>query len=171
MATKKTKKSKPKHSLRNAASPSRSSMAMRPSSDSRRNSFSRGYDSDAMRVAKVAGGMLGATLACAFIAREDWLPPKVVTGAVSAVGAALAVGGHSNTLKAVGTGVMAAAGGQLGLLLIDDHQANRTNPATSAVATAKKPANAESLPPGALESAYERARARLALAQGGEAAA
>jgi hypothetical protein len=170
MATKKTKKSKPKHSLRNAAPPSRSSTAMRPSSDSRRHPASRGDDSDAMQVAKVAGGMLGATLACAFIARQDWLPPKAITGAVSAVGAALALGGHSHTLKAVGAGAMAAAGGQFGLLVIDDHQANRTNPATSGT-TAKKPANAEALPPGALESAYERARARLALAQGGEAAA
>jgi hypothetical protein len=34
----------------------------------------------------------------------------------------------------------------------------------------KKPANAGALPPGALENAFERARARLAYASEGEAA-
>ena len=53
---------------------------------------------------------------------------------------------------------MSAAGSQLALMLIDD----RDKPATTTVAT-KKPSNTDELPPGALESAFERARERLAL--------
>ena len=56
---------------------------------------------------------------------------------------------------------MSAAGSQLALMLIDDRE--RKAPAPQAAAT-KKPANADELPPGALENALERARQRLALA-------
>jgi hypothetical protein len=59
---------------------------------------------------------------------------------------------------------MSAAGSQLALMLIDDRDAKR--PASPTVATAKKPANADGLPPGALENAFERARERLALVAG-----
>lgn len=129
-----------------------------------------GGNSPGKNTIKTAGGAIGAALACAYIARENWIPPKFVTGLVSAVGGTLAVLGASNTLRAVGSGVMSAAGAQLGLMLIDDHYDNLAT--QKAIATAsndaaktKKPANADSLPPGALESAYERARARLAMAQ------
>jgi hypothetical protein len=124
-----------------------------------------GDDSPTWSAVKTAGGALGAAIACAFIARQDWLPPKAITGAVSAVGAALAVGGHSDTLRAVGNGAMSAAGGQFGLLIIDDHYQTKQAPQqVASTGPVKKPANADSLPPGALESAYERARARLAMA-------
>jgi hypothetical protein len=42
--------------------------------------------------------------------------------------------------------------------MIDDHERGKK------VEAASKRANAEALPPGALESAFERARARLAVA-------
>ena len=35
---------------------------------------------------QTAGGAAGAALACAFIARENWVPPKFVAGLVTAVG-------------------------------------------------------------------------------------
>ena len=58
---------------------------------------------------------------------------------------------------------MSAAGSQLALLLIDDRDRKPAPPPT--VAT-KKQANSDELPPGALENAFERAKARLAMASG-----
>jgi len=169
MATKKTKKTKntkPKHAFRNSATAAALPRA-RPTARARTED-----DSFALRAAKVAGGMVGATIACAIVAKQDWLPPKALTSTTAAVGAALALTGHSSTLRDVGYGVMGAAGGQLGLLLIDDHQQSKqANPQVASTASVKKPANAETLPPGALESAYERARARLAITRTSEAAA
>lgn len=159
MAKKPKKTHKPKHALRNG--PPR---PPRPSPAPRSPGLQLGDDSPTWSAVKTAGGALGAAIACAFIARQDWLPPKAITGAVSAVGAALAVGGHSDTLRAVGNGAMSAAGGQFGLLIIDDHYQTKQAPQVASTAPVKKPANADSLPPGALESAYERARARLAMA-------
>jgi hypothetical protein len=159
MAKKPKKTHKPKHALRNG--PPR---PPRPSPVPRSPGLQLGDDSPTWSAVKTAGGALGAAIACAFIARQDWLPPKAITGAVSAVGAALAVGGHSDTLRAVGNGAMSAAGGQFGLLIIDDHYQTKQAPQVASTAPVKKLANADSLPPGALESAYERARARLAMA-------
>jgi hypothetical protein len=51
---------------------------------------------------------------------------------------------------------MSAGGAQLALLMIDDH----TKKAADAT---KRQANADTLPAGALESAFERAKAHLAL--------
>jgi hypothetical protein len=132
---------------------------------------------------KTAGGAVGAALACAYISRENWIPPQFVTGIVTAVGATLAVLGRNETLRNVGSGVMSAAGAQLGLMLIDNHYDNLETHQRIAVAQADKAQaekakaekaladkakatrSAEALPPGALESAYERARMRLAMAQ------
>ena len=63
---------------------------------------------------------------------------------------------------------MSAAGAQLGLMLIDNHYDSLETQKRIAHAQADKnkaTRSAESLPPGALEAAYERARARLAMAQ------
>ena len=60
---------------------------------------------------------------------------------------------------------MSAAGSQLALMMIDDH-GSKPAASSSQVATAKKPANGDGLPPGALENAFERARERLALVAG-----
>lgn len=132
---------------------------------------------------KTAGGAAGAALACAYIARENWIPPVFVTGLVTAVGTTMAVLGKNDTLRNVGAGVMSAAGAQLGLMLIDNHydsletqkrithaQAEKAHAekalAEKALADKNKATrSAEALPPGALEAAYERARTRLAMAQ------
>ena len=63
---------------------------------------------------------------------------------------------------------MSAAGSQLALMLIDDRDKTPSTTTASSTTTPPsqpaKPANAGELPPGALESAFERAKARLALA-------
>ena len=127
---------------------------------------------------QTAGGAAGAAVACALAARENLMPPVFVTGLVTAVGGTLAVLGRSETLRNVGAGMMSAAGAQLGLILIDNHYDNLDAQKRIAAAQLEKAAaekakadqtkatrSAESLPPGALEAAYERARARLAMAQ------
>jgi hypothetical protein len=174
MATKKFKKSgrksklKLKHAFRNRASPVRE--ATSPSAKG--NTSAVTLSPDGRRTLLTAGGALGALVGCAYAAKNDWLPPLAVTGAMSAVGAALAVFGGTPTVQALGTGAMAAAGGQLGLMLIDDHNHKKAETKDSGPLLAKKKeSNADGLPPGALEAAYERARARLAMAQAGEFAA
>ncbi len=113
-----------------------------------------GHDA-AWRAVKTAAGAAGAALACAFIARKEWLPPKLITGVVSVVGAVFAVGGRSDTLRAVGAGAMSAAGTQLGLMLLDDrHRSGR-------LAVPTKPSNVDRLPSDALASAFARERERL----------
>ena len=98
-----------------------------------------------------------------FLARQGWAP-KTIAGALTAVGAGLAWKGDGETIKSVGAGTMSAAGSQLALMMLDDHSAKKAAPAQ--VATAKKPSNADGLPPGALESAFERARERMVLHAG-----
>ncbi len=104
-----------------------------------------------------AAGAAGTALLGSFLARQGWAP-KTIAGALTAVGAGLAWKGDGSTIKSVGAGTMSAAGSQLALMMIDD----RTKTTTTTVV--KKPANADELPAGALESAFERARERLALA-------
>ena len=61
---------------------------------------------------------------------------------------------------------MSAARSQLALLMIDDRD-RKAKPAPPPVqADAKKQSNAGELPPGALETAFERAKARLAISDG-----
>jgi hypothetical protein len=110
-----------------------------------------------------AAGAAGTALLGSFLARQGWAP-KTIAGALTAVGAGLAWKGDGDTIKSVGAGTMSAAGSQLALMLIDDHDSKPAAAAT--VAAAKKPANADGLPAGALESAFERARERLALVSG-----
>jgi hypothetical protein len=166
MASKKPKKVK--HRMRNAATAPALprarvvSLAGKPVSE---------QDSPAWHVAKIIGGAVGTSLACAFIARQDWIPPKALTGGVSAVGAALMLGTHNDTVRAIGAGALASAGGQFTYLMLDDaaHVKQATQIASN-TPPAKKPANAEMLPPGALEAAYERARRRMALSHHQDAA-
>jgi hypothetical protein len=107
-----------------------------------------------------AAGAAGTALLGSFLARQGWAP-KTIAGALTAVGAGLAWKGDGSTIKSVGAGTMSAAGSQLALMMIDD----RDKPAAAkpAAPVVKKPANADELPPGALESAFERARERLSL--------
>jgi hypothetical protein len=121
------------------------------------------------RLAATAGGAAGTALAGSFLAHEGWAPKTIAT-ALAAVGAGLAWKGDAPTIRSVGAGVMSAAGSQLALMVIDDHD-KKSAPHPPATMVAKKPANAaNALPPGALESALSRAQARLALsAREGEA--
>jgi len=112
------------------------------------------------RLALTAGGAAGTALAGSFLAHEGWAPKTIAT-ALAAVGAGLAWKGDAPGIRSVGAGVMSAAGSQLALMVIDDHD-HKAAPASQVAV--KKPANAANgLPPGALESALERAQARLAL--------
>src|SRR4051812_24672811 len=70
-------------------------------------------DSRGWRAIKALGGAAVTTVAGAYLARQDTLPPKVMTGVISGLGAALALGSPNKTLRSVGLGAMAAAGGQL----------------------------------------------------------
>ena len=165
MATKKTKRPKPK--LRNAATASAPPRPRTARASAARDHTARlDEDTPGWQVAKLGAGVLAGALACAFVARQDWLPPKAITGATTAVGTALLLGGHSDTLRLVGAGAAAAAGGQLLLLTVDDQlQSKPEQVASKDKNPPKKPANADGLPPGALEAAYERARRRLEMTQ------
>jgi len=115
------------------------------------------------RLALTAGGAAGTALAGSFLAHEGWAPKTIAT-ALGAVGAGLAWKGDSSTIRSVGAGVMSAAGSQLALMVMDDRDRKHAPAPAPAPQVAKKPANAgNALPPGALESALERAQTRLAL--------
>lgn len=120
-----------------------------------------GPETPGERLAYTAAGALGTSLSGALLARWKWRPQTIAT-VLTALGAGIALRGDSPTIRSVGAGTMAAAGGQLSLMILEKN----TPPPAETVATAekeKKPSNAGELPPGALEAALERARARLAM--------
>jgi hypothetical protein len=119
-----------------------------------------GEETPLNRLGYTAAGAAGTALVGSLLARQGWAPKTVAT-ALAAVGAGLAWKGEGSTIRNVGAGTMSAAGSQLALMVIDDHDEKK-----AAKPSGKKPANADSLPPGALENAFERARQRLALATG-----
>jgi hypothetical protein len=133
-------------------------------------------DTRGWRTIKTLGGALATTIAGAYLARQDVLPPKVMTGAISGLGAALALGSPNKTARSIGLGAMAAAGGQLGFMLIDDElikraddksgtvPATKVQPSSTPPVPGKKPSNMSDIPADALARAYERARLRMALA-------
>src|SRR5215470_15641616 len=150
----------PKHkkhhkARRNAATaPARSMEAARKAAEE---------DSRGWRTIKALGGAAATTVAGAYLARQDVLPPKIMTGAISALGAALALGAPNRTIRSIGLGAMAAAGGQLGFMLIDDELIRREEkkkedrpqlaggPRPSTPPTpGKKPSNASDIPADAL---------------------
>ena len=156
-----------RNGFRNDPRPSRSTSS-RPSIEGK-SGGSEGKLSPGRAALYTAGGAAAAAITCALVARENLLPPTFVTGLVTAIGGTAVAIAESETYRAVGQGVMAAAGAQLGLVLLDNHyQETAKKPVVAAKPDAKKPANAENLPPGALEAAYERARRRLAMAEAAE---
>ena len=112
------------------------------------------------RLGYTAAGAAATALAGSLLAHEGWAP-KTIAGALTAVGAALAWRGDDPMIRSIGAGTMAAAGSQLALMLIND-RSDKPRAATQAALPPKR--QAEALPPGALEAAFERARARLAMA-------
>lgn len=149
---KKKKKNKFKFTHRNAAP--RAPRAAKPQDES-----------STHRLGYTAAGAAGSALLGAVLARQGWAP-KTIAGALTAVGAGLAWKGEGATTKSLGAGTMSAAGAQLAMMMIDDHQSKQPTPQVANLSLVKKPANADGLPPGALENAFERARERLAVAGG-----
>jgi hypothetical protein len=147
---KKRKKTK-HHAVRNAAP--RAPRAPRATADHDETSLKRlGY---------TAAGAAGSAFLGAFLSKEGWAP-KTVAGALTALGAGLTWKGDGATTKSVGSGAMSSAGGQLVLMMMDEHSTKHAAP-TVATATAKKPSNADGVPAGSIERALERARARIAI--------
>ena len=146
------KKHKTKHVRYRNAGPSVTARATTPTRGSR-------PDNSLRRLGYTAAGAAGTALIGSFLAHEGWAPKTIAT-ALATVGAGLAWKGDSPTIQSLGAGAMSAAGSQLALMVIDDRGRRGRD---TAPAPAKKPANADALPPGALEAALERARSRLAL--------
>ena len=67
-------------------------------------------------------------------------------------------------MRSIGAGAMSAAGSQLTLLALEQ-RARRSKPdaANDSPETERQISNAAVLPPGALQSAFQRAQARVAL--------
>jgi hypothetical protein len=105
-----------------------------------------------------AGGAASVAAVGTLLAHEGWKPKTIATG-LAALGALLAWRGRTEAEREVGLGAAGAALGQLLLLLWPTESEHSTAVATNE----NKPRQAEALPPGALESAFERARRRLAL--------
>lgn len=148
------KHKKRKH--RNAAPAPRASRNAAPAARSPR--ANRTDDTSLQHLGYTAAGAAGTALVGSLLAKRGWAP-KTIASALTAVGAGLAWKGDGSTIRSIGAGTMSAAGSQLALMVIDD-QDHHGAPAT------KKPANADGLPPGALEGAFERARRRMALTAG-----
>jgi hypothetical protein len=147
-----------KNKHRNAAPSMRSSRNAAPAPRPRANRAAD--DTSLQHLGYTAAGAAGTALVGSLLARRGWAP-KTIASALTAVGAGLAWKGDGSTIRSIGAGTMSAAGSQLALMVIDDQEHPHGAPAT------KKPANADGLPPGALEGAFERARRRLALSAGG----
>ncbi len=145
-----------KHKFRNA-SPSRNAVARAP----RAAGGKPEEETPLKRLGYTGAGAASTALVGSFLAHEGWAPKTIAT-ALAAVGAGLAWKGDSPTIRSIGAGTMSAAGSQLALMMMEERQ----KPAPVATAPVKKPANAGGLPEGSLETAYERARKRLAIASG-----
>jgi len=166
------KKKTRRHSYRNRASPRTAALAPMASAPAAGQAPGPHDETNGWRAIKAAGGALAITIAGAMAARQDWIPPKVLTGALTGVGAALAVGAPSATARSIGLGVMASAGGQFGLMMIDEEQfraaaAKKEQLASNTPSPGKGRANAGELPGDALARAYERARLRMAMSGDG----
>jgi hypothetical protein len=104
-------------------------------------------------VAGIVGGGLGA-LAGGLLVRWDVNPN--LAAVVMAVGGGVAAYTMDGKARAAAAGVAAVGAGQLAVALM------RRDDTGDKVAEEKKPANVRALPPGALETAFEQAQARLA---------
>lgn len=155
---KKAKKKKFRHpALRNAApiaAPARPRVARAP----RARSEAAAGESPLRRLGYTAAGAAGSAIVGSFLAREQWAP-KTIAGLLTTAGAIASWTSHDPLVQNIGSGAMAAGGGQLALMLLDDHEKDKTGDKPGST----KRANADGLPTGAIESAFERARARMAV--------
>ncbi len=153
----KNRKHKPK--FRNAAPAAPA--ASRPMRATRApRAMTRADETPLRRLGYTAAGAAGTALVGSFLAREGWAP-KTIAGLLTTGGAIASWTSHDPTVRNIGSGAMSAAGGQLALMLLDDSE--KTKAQAAAGTTPIKRANADGLPSGALESAFERARARMAV--------
>jgi hypothetical protein len=163
----KPKKKTSRHSYRNRASPRSTAMVpVTPPPAARAPAPEE--ETSGWRAIKAVGGATVMTVAGALAAKVDGFPIKVVTGLLTGLGAALAVGAPSPTARSIGLGMMASAGGQFGLMMIDEEQfrasGKKDQLALNSPPPSKGRANAGELPADALARAYERARRRMAMA-------
>jgi len=149
MAKKKNKKHRP---FRNAG-------------PSRPRSSANADETSLTRLAYTAGGAGGVALAGAFLAHEG-MSPKTIAAALGATGVALAWKAGDPAMRSVGAGAMSAAGAQLALLMIEEHDRKKADTGTTTADVSAPKRQSASLPPGALENALARAQARLALSEG-----
>lgn len=186
MPEKKKKKARPKTVYRNATAALPRAIAVRaprprPNSlteallqqEAEKEALQHKPETRGRRAVKAAGGALATTIAGAYLARQNWLPPMAASGVLTALGLALAVGADNPTAQSLGLGVMSAAGGQLGFMLIDDEllrqaEQKEKREQKDQGTSAKPPAEpgkrqAADIPADALARAYERARLRMAL--------
>jgi len=153
---KKAPKKKFRNGLRNAAP-----AAPRPPRAPRAPKPAAGEDTVVRRLGYTAAGAAGTALVGSFLAREGWAP-KTIAGLLTVAGGVAAGTSHDPMVQRLGSGAMSAAGGQLALLMLDDRESKGTTSGASHSPIPKR-SNAGALPPGALENAFERARARMAV--------
>ena len=123
-----------------------------------------GEETPLRQLALTAAGAGGTALAGSFLVKEGWAP-KTISTALAAVGAGLAWKGDTTTVRNIGAGVMSAAGSQLALMVLDDRSKTPSQAANGQTAQKRQ---AGELPPGSLENAFERAKARIGLPSGDE---
>ncbi len=156
------KKHKPRPKHRNAAAV-RAPQIVRAAAAPRPPRPPEAEETTGQRLAYTAAGAAGTALVGGFLAKQDW-QPKTIAGVLTAVGTALALKGDSSMIQSIGAGAMAAGGGQLALQVMDDRYERALKElAKKEPPPARRQANAYDLPPGALESAFERARMHTAL--------
>jgi hypothetical protein len=186
MAKKKnTKKSTPRHVYRNAvAAPARRpprAVVVRPrgpiasdlADEEAEAEKEKKRETPGWGALKAVGGALATTVGGAYLARQNFLPPKAMSVVLTGLGALLALEGPDNW-KSIGVGAMSAAGSQLGFMLIDDdlikapddtEKKEEKAPSKPAAPPGKRQAG--NVPADALARAYDRARLRMALTSDG----
>jgi hypothetical protein len=122
-----------------------------------------------MRIAYTAGGILGASLA-GVLATRFGFHPGAVASVITGVGSYAALKGDAlPRTRSIALGAAAVGGSQLLFMNFAGAQAApaptsvNQNHAPPTIAVRPKNADLGTLPPGALDAAFERARAELAL--------
>lgn len=112
-----------------------------------------------------AGGALGASLAGALATRYGFHPQTIAT-VITGVSGGVAWKGTTQRARSIAAGAASAGGSQLLLLTLKANEAPKPTANQNQaplVAARTKNADLGALPAGALDAAFERARAELAL--------